>query len=348
VPLHPAPHTGTFVPVEVLAVYQLLDLLEATSASPAADSNSSYAGAEGTVGLRGAPSSGGSPETPWSGCPSPSTFPAVPRVVYINTKAERCPSPAGFTPVCTKLWLERRAARPLRYPAIKQARSPGTVPINASSGPQPLQAPPARVQPPRILQPPLPPGQVAHSPVLPIQPAPPGLQLLMSAPPPPPPPSSCSLISCMQGSGAVEVYACDRPVVPPPGMVPLQVEQGACSWGVALAGTPSGQNGPRSGPTALNAQETVPAGRPYSGSPAAGAWTPPLYGGASASGRQAPPGQGPAAGAEGCRLVDSCQLNIPGFNDGTHRAQVYICDQQPVRPEGSQRVEAAPAVGCPE
>jgi hypothetical protein len=452
----PAAAAGTFIPVNVTALRHLMELLEATSTrpTPPAGDVAVYDGGEGTVGgaVGGAFGSAGrtaSTGTAWTRCASPSRFPAVPPVVYINTEPQQCPDPARFTPVCTKAWLEKRDSTALRGPRVKLAPRPAGRPSNGSRRlppgarqPPGARRPPAARLPPGAQQPPaarLPPGTRLPPSVAPRNtslPAPPpfGPQPFLALPPPPPtisapgpppPSSSCRLTSCTQGASVVEVYACDSPVVPPPGMVPLQVEQGTCSWGWPLASPPPGRGEAWPGPMPLYGRGGTPAGPgwqysssppgawtpplygrggtpagpgwqysssppgawtlplygrggtpagpgwqysssppgawtlplygrggtpagpgwQYSGSPAAGAWTPPLYGGAAAAGRQGPPGQGPAAGAEGCRLVDSCQLNIPGFNDGTHRAQVYICDQ-PVRLQGSQQVEAMPAAGC--
>jgi predicted outer membrane repeat protein len=91
---------------------RLIELLDTTTARPPTQQgeNVTYGGGEATLGFSGSSAFkfGGaiaSPSTPWSRCESPSQFPAVPIVVYINTKPQRS-GPAEFTPVCTKAWLD--------------------------------------------------------------------------------------------------------------------------------------------------------------------------------------------------------------------------------------------------
>jgi hypothetical protein len=496
------PPAGTFIPANASAVRALVKLLESTSAEPPQTGGNTTAtdGAEGSTRLSGtilsSPALPAASTPPWtSSCPPPSRFPAVPPVLYINTRAELCPEPAGFTPVCTKAWLERQASTALKVPRVRLARSPGQQPANATRPPPRQQTnstqPPAGLRRPPGVQPALPPSQMAPPgvapplgpvamrppgaaappqqppatsrdipalpplppvngnvslPPPPPPPRPPGWQppppppgLIPTRPPPPPvpppvlqqswqPPSSasCWRASCRHGGGDVELYACDRLVSPPEGMVPVQVEQGTClsfgwpsyaapstSYSSAWSGAPPQYSGRAPAPGGLG-RPAYPApswGQPrsWSGAPpsygggsfsvppsrSGGAWydtkapapstrdawldaPPSRRGAASAALASAAPGsawqgaaaatgggaaypqqgaaaaaasstatssaeQGAAAPGPHCRLVDPCELNIPGFNDRASRAQVYICDQ-PFQPAGSQQVEAT--LGC--
>jgi hypothetical protein len=254
--------------------------------------------------------------------------------------------------------------------------------------------PPGKVQQPsppsRGVQPAVPPGAATAAVRPPDAARPAGLAVPPpgpTMPPPPPPPlmppqptsfgaeqppmqptARCRLTSCSWGGTAIpsveeplmEVYACDSPVVPPPGMVPLNVDGGICSFGTPWR---PAEVPPPQGSAWSYAQ---PAASPYGGSrpwrpaevppPQGSAWSyaqlpASPYGGsrlvaaARADGGAAGSPPGTAGTAPRCRPARPCELHIPGFTDGSHTAQVYICDE-PVAPDRYLRVAAVAASAC--
>jgi hypothetical protein len=238
-------------------------------------------------------------QTSRGACPAPTEFTPVCTSSWLASF--RYSTRQLVTPKVTLQQVPRRPPAPMGSQAVAP-RYPGPVPAPAA-----LQGPPAPPVPPALGAPsPTPAPRAPAAPALPPSPGlgppgplpaqpPPFTPLRVQSPPPaaainaaPPPatlpaapPNGCRLASCSWGSAgtreAFEVYACDWPVMPPPGMVPLHVEQGVCSL-----------------------QGMWPGGG-----------APPQHGSAPSPAQPSPP----TGAAPRCRLARPCELHIPGFDD---------------------------------
>jgi hypothetical protein len=293
-------------------------------------------------------------------------FPTVPAIVYVHTQEGGCDQPPSFTPVCTKAWLQayrprvKSAALPITERPGAPQRPPRAVVTDREVVPGDITGPPAVPGAiPLLTAPPgVPPGVVVTSPAPQpgvSSPAPqpgatspasqpgttsPAPQPGVIGPQPVPSPLPTTFLFFQPPATFTYQGLVPQQQRPPPGVPQQPAAQGMsaaagcrlapCHWYI-----PGFNDEQHRALVYVCDQPTKPAWNAVdvkAGITESCARQPPT---------QLPPvtalaGATPAPAPSNCGLAD-CQVYIPGFNDESHKAQVWVC-ATPVVPQGSQAV----------